>query len=110
MQYNDFLLPVPSTPPQNVQATANSPFTVIVNWENLKQNQWNGNPIGILINYVDLKGHKANQTVPFPESSATFGNLQPLTTYLIDVCAVTRKGTGPCQRVQATTLATREFD
>ncbi|XP_065061575.1 uncharacterized protein LOC135688582 isoform X2 [Rhopilema esculentum] len=97
---------VPSTPPQNVQAIANSPFTAIVNWENLEQNQWNGNPVGTLIIYVDLKGQKANQTVPFPESFAKIGDLHPMTAYLIDVCAVTRKGAGPCRRVQATTLAT----
>ena len=99
---------VPSNPPQSINAVANSPSTIIVAWTNLPQEQWNGQPIGALIKYTDGIGHEGNKTVSFPTISIVLQNLVPATTYVLDVCALTTPGAGPCQRVQATTTPSRK--
>ena len=99
---------VPSNPPQSINAVANSPSTIIVEWTNLPQEQWNGQPIGTLIKYTDGKGHERNKTVSFPSISIVLQDLVPVTTYVLDVCALTAPGAGPCQRVQATTTPSRK--
>ena len=100
---------VPSLPPRSIDATPNSPFSVIVEWSNLIQKEWNGNPIGYEVRYNDLNGNFGNETVLFPVSSSTLQGLTPSTTYVIEVCAYTMEGVGPCQKVDATTLPSGTF-
>ena len=104
-----YLLTVPRISPKSIEATPNSPFSVIVAWSNLLQNEWNGKPIGYEVRYNDLNGNFGNETVLFPVSSSTLQGLIPLTTYIIEVCAYTKEGTGPCQKVDATTLPSGKF-
>ena len=95
--------------PKSITAIADSPFSIIVAWSNLQQWQWNGKPLGYSVRYSVLYGHAKNQTVFFPERVCTLQTLIPRTTYVIEVCAFTIGGTGPCQRVDATTLPSGEF-
>ena len=94
----------PSQPPKLVSANGTSGFTAIVQWTHITQEQWNGQPLGTLIKFDNLNGHKGNVSVTYPGSSVVLSNLIPITTYVIDACEITAPGPGPCQRVQATTL------
>ena len=109
MSLTSYFLTVPSIPPKSIDTTPNSPFSIIVAWSNLLQREWNGKPIGYEVRYSDSNGNVGNETVFFPVSSCTLQGLIPLTTYVIEVCAYTKEGAGPCQKVGATTLPSGKF-
>ena len=53
-----------------------------------------------LIMYNSSQGYSGNLTVPYPDSSFIITGLNPVTTYEILVCEVTRPGHGPCQQTK----------
>ena len=86
-------------------AAGTSGFTVNINWEHISSDQWNGEPVGTLIMYNSSQGYSGNTTVDYPAISFMITGLNPVTTYEILVCEVTRPGHGPCQQTKATTLS-----
>eukprot|EP00794_Sanderia_malayensis_P015286 gene15286-16863_t len=97
----------PRHPPKSLSAVSTSGFEISVDWVSIGQDDWNGIPLASIVWY----GHDTSRlqaqskTVPFPGNFVLLQGLLPVTTYVIDVCHVTKHGQGPCQRTQCTTLA-----
>ena len=103
------LISVPSQPPNAVLTTSTSGFTVIMEWQHISPDQWNGKPVGTQIFYNSSQSHSGNVTVPYPASSFVISGLNPVTTYKFMVCEMTRPGNGPCQQTKATTLFSSKY-
>lgn len=93
---------VPSGPPINIVAEANSSRSISLQWSPPLPEQQNGLLIGYVVNITSLTGRERLyfQTV---QLNLTVGGLTPYTTYECIVAAATQLGTGPSSPIVTVT-------
>ena len=83
---------------------------IFVEWEHVSREDMNGIPLGYKVKYnasdVNSSGIVA---VDYNAKFTTLAGLIPISTYIIDVCAFTIAGAGPCLRTQSTTGISGKF-
>ena len=97
----------PSRAPDMVIAQNSSSTSLLVRWNNLPKEHFQGQPIGYIITYhtVDLKSNMNAVRENFPTNSTTLTNLTIYTMYVINVSAISSGGIGPAKTVEAQTDA-----
>ena len=78
--------------------------SIFVEWEHVALEDMNGVPLGYKVKFNSSDGKSSGTvSVNYKNRMNTLTGLRPMTTYIIDVCAFTEAGTGPCLRSSNTT-------
>ena len=85
---------VPSTPPQSFNASPSSPTSAIITWLPPPGDDQNGVIISYVIN-VTVVGTGATFQLTSTTTTLSVSNLDPYTTFICIIAAVTTVGTGP---------------
>ena len=88
------ILIVPSGYPQSIIANATSPFSIVINWNPLPEEEQSGVIIGYTINVTHTDTLVTIQYFT-TSTNVTITSLEPYTTYVCVVAADTAVGTGP---------------
>ena len=85
---------VPSAPPQNFNGSPSSPTSAIITWFPPPVDDQNGIIISYVIN-VTVVGTGATFQLTSTTTTLSVSNLNPYTTFICVIAAVTTVGTGP---------------
>ena len=101
----------PSLPPSTMSVLTMSAFSVFIEWTHPPSDSWNGNIKGYK---VKLKSEDGAYTKSIDVNGggvyANVDALTPDTLYIVDVCAFTSAGVGPCLRSFNRTFVSRKFN
>lgn len=90
------IFPVPGSPPQNFDATANSPRSIGLSWSPPSPEELNGILTGYVISVAGLETRQTFQlNVSAQTTTYTISNARPYTTYSLVIAAVNNAGMGP---------------
>ena len=95
---------VPSSPPDNVVATAESSTSIQVNWEEVPAIDQNGIITQYEVMYEPCDGQTATQSMTTLNTSILLNNIQEYADYNITVRAYTSLGEGPISTVTVKSL------
>ena len=92
-----FLIPEPSSAPENFKCNSESPTEILLEWGSLNASHWRGFAKGYFIEYFvyDNNGNvRYNISVTSSDTSVTLGRLKQFTNYRISIAAETGAGRG----------------
>ena len=106
------LLSAPTRAPDMVKTYNTSSMSLIVEWNHIGQEHFQGQPIGYSVKYspIDLGSDINFISINFASNTTKLTNLTVYTMYEINVSAVSSGGTGPANTIKTRTGAERKYN
>ena len=100
----------PSLPPQSISVVPMSAFSLFVEWTHPPRQSWNGIIAGYKVDIRSDDGsYSKSVNVDGTVVNMNVNGLSPDRLYIVDVCASTSVGTGPCIRSYNKTFVSSEL-